>query len=110
MMQIRRRRINWEKTGINLQLLRSDNLNLRRFCCRQLRYDSGNCSGECDSCIFEMDHSISRSELATVFNVSDNMIVNWESGKSKPTIEDLMLYADICGLDLFDIILFEEDE
>lgn len=102
-----RKCINWEKTGKKLQLLRIDNINLRRFCCKQLKFDKGNCSGNCDLCVFEMDHSISRAELARVFNVSENMIVNWENGKSRPTMEDILFYADICEIELFDVLIFD---
>ena len=111
MEKIERAVIDWEKTGKRLKLLRNDNLNLRRYCCRQLgsgkRYD-GCDNANCDTCIFEMDTNISQAELAKVFSVSESMVVNWENNKSKPSLEDLIFYSRICGIDLFDIIVFAE--
>lgn len=106
MERIERKTIDWEKTGFKLQALRNDNLNLRKYCCYQLYYNIANCSGKCDDCIYEMDQKISRLELAKVLNVTDNIISNWESGRSRPEIEDLMFYAEMCKIDLFDILTF----
>ena len=106
---IKRRTVDWKKTGRNLKLLRNDNLSLRRYVCRTLRMRSGECDGQdCQACRFEMDASISQAELATVMNVSENMLLNWENARSKPSLEDLLFYADICGLTLFDVVVFEE--
>lgn len=107
MEQIERKYVDWQKTAINLRLLRQDNLNLRRYVCRAIRVKNEECDGtSCDSCKFEMDPSISRAELATVFNVSESVVFNWENGKSLPTLDDLIFYAQICGLDLFDVVIF----
>ena len=105
---MKRRTVDWKKTGRNLKLLRNDNLSLRRCVCRTLRMRSGDCDGlDCQHCRFEMDASISQAELAAVMNVSENMLLNWETARSKPSLEDLLFYADICGLTLFDIVVFE---
>lgn len=103
---LRRRTIDWLKTGRNLQLLRNDNINLRRTVCRELNLDKGECSGNCDACRYEMDKSISRAELSKVFNVSESVIFNWENGKTPVSVEDALLYCDVCGLELEDIIVF----
>ena len=108
MKKIERKIIDWKKTGRNLQLLREDDIGLRRFVCNALRYEKGECSGKCDECRYEMDNHISRAELAKAFSVSENMVVNWENGKSRPTLEDLLFYADICGRSLFDLLVTEE--
>ena len=111
MERVERKVIDWAKTGKNLKLLRNDNLNLRKYVCRELnkRKKTFGCDGaECDTCKFEMDNSISQAELAQVFHVTENRIVNWENNKSKPTIEDLIFYSQICGVDFFDILVFEE--
>lgn len=76
--------------------------------CSQLNYDKGECSGECETCRFDMDESISQLELAKVFNVSESMIVNWENNKSRPQLDDLLFYSQICGLDLYDVVVFCE--
>ena len=55
-----------------------------------------------------MDHSISQAELAKVFNVSESMVVNWENSKSRPQLDDLIFYSRICGINLYDVIVFEE--
>ena len=108
MEKIKRRYIDWENTAKNLKLLRRDNLNLRRYVCNALNYDKGECHGDCANCKFDMDQSISQSELAKVFNVSESMIVNWENCKSRPQLEDLIFYSQICRIDLFDVIVFEK--
>ena len=76
--------------------------------CSRLNYDKGECSGECETCRFDMDESISQLELAKVFNVSESMIVNWENNKSRPQLDDLLFYSQICGLDLYDVVVFCE--
>lgn len=108
MIELKRKYIDWANTAKNLKLLRRDNINLRRYVCSQLNYDKGECSGECDTCRFDMDESISQLELAKVFNVSESMIVNWENNKSRPQLDDLLFYSQICRLDLYDVIVFCE--
>ncbi len=108
MIEFKRKYIDWANTAKNLKLLRRDNINLRRYVCSQLNYDKGECSGECETCRFDMDESISQLELAKVFNVSESMIVNWENNKSRPQLDDLLFYSQICGLDLYDVIVFCE--
>lgn len=105
---LKRRTIDWFKTGRNLQLLRNDNINLRRTVCRELNLDKGECSGECETCRYEMDKSISRAELAKVFTVSESVIFNWESGKTPVSIEDILLYCDVCKTALEEIIVFAD--
>lgn len=101
-----RQQINWEKTGYNLQLLRNDNINLRRTVCKELNFNKGNCSCDCDNCRFEMDKSISRAELAKVFNVSENVIFNWENGKTPVSLEDMLFYCKISAVPLDSILVF----
>lgn len=108
MIELKRKYIDWANTAKNLKLLRRDNINLRRYVCSQLNYDKGECSGECETCKFDMDESISQLELAKVFNVSESMIVNWENNKSRPQLDDLLFYSQICRLDLYDVIVFCE--
>ena len=102
-----RKVIDWEKTAKNLKLLRNDNINLRKYVCRELnkKKEYGCVGMNCDVCKFKMDNSISQAELAQVFHVSEGRIVNWENNKSKPTIEDLIFYSQICGIDFFDVIV-----
>lgn len=107
MEEIRRKYIDWVRTGKKLRFLRTNNVNLRRYVCWFTRYDEGNCSGECESCDFEMDESISRLELAKAFTTTENVIFNWERGITSPELEDLLLYAEICGITLEDIIVFD---
>lgn len=107
MSEIRRKHINWKKTSKNLKLLRCDNINLRKYVCFILKTRNNECDGKnCDNCKFEMDLSISQSELAKVFNVSESMIANWENARSIPSLEDLFFYADICRTDIFSILVF----
>lgn len=101
-----RKRIDWLKTGKNLQLLRIDNLALRRYVCRSRNYGKGDCSGACENCRFDMDNSISRAELAEVFAVSESVIFNWESGKTPVPLEDMYFYCEIAGVELREVVVF----
>lgn len=106
--EIRKQYIDWDKTSKCLRMLRLDNRNLRRYVCYKLKAEENNCRAEdCDNCTFDMDSSISQKELAAVFNVSESVVVNWESGKTNPPLEELMFYAQICGLTLDDIIVMQ---
>ncbi|MDE7087040.1 MAG: helix-turn-helix domain-containing protein [Clostridia bacterium] len=108
MTNAERKYVDWQKTAMNLKLLRQDNLNLRRYVCRTIRVEKEVCKGEnCEKCKFEMDPSISRAELATVFNVTESVVFNWENGKSLPTLDDLLFYAQICDLPLFEVIILQ---
>ena len=107
MEPIARRTIDKRKTGRNLQLLREDDIDLRRFVCHALRHDAGECDGNCSECRFDMDNHISRNELAMVFNVSESVICNWESGRTMIGVEDLLFYLQIAKKELSDILVFE---
>lgn len=106
-MSEKRKYIDWKKTGKNLQLLRNDNISLRRYVCSELRRDDGNCSGECETCRYDMDSSISRPELASVFHVSESVIFNWENGKTPVSLEDMLFYCQIADVELKEILVFE---
>ncbi len=105
-MTVSRRTIDWERTGKVLALLRADNLQLRRRVCHFHNYDKGNCAGDCKECTLDMDLSISRKELADVFNVSESVISNWENAKTPVPAEDLLFYSDLADVDFFDIVIF----
>lgn len=101
--------VDWKSTAHNLKLLRGDNINLRKFVCRALKFKDENCSGECDECKYDMDSSISQSELAEVFGVSTSVIANWETGRTEPTLDDLIFYSKMCKLNLKEVVIFKED-
>lgn len=106
MKTINRKFIDWNKTGRNLQLLRVDNIELRRSVCNAIKHDQGDCSGECSSCRFDMDNQISRKELADVFGVSESVIFNWENGRTAVALEDMLFYAQISQKELADILVY----
>lgn len=106
MTTIHRKFIDWKKTGRNLQLLREDNIELRRFVCGALKHDKSSCGGECGECVFEMDNHISRKELSDVFGVSESVIFNWENGRTVVDYENLLFYAQISKLDVNEIVIF----
>ena len=109
MEKIERKFVDWSRTSKNLKLLRNDNLDLRRYVCFELKTKRSECEGKnCDTCRFDMDHSISQAELAEVFSVSESMVANWETGRSEPSIDDLLFYAKICNLTLDDILVFQD--
>lgn len=105
MKAIERNFVDWKKTGRKLQMLREDNLELRRRVCSALKHDKDNCSGHCDTCDFEMDNHISRKELSQVFDVSENVIFNWENGKTVVDYDDLLFYAKLAKVELSDIVV-----
>ena len=102
-----RKYIDWEKTGWNLKMLRTDNLALRKYVCRELNYDKGECSGDCDTCRYDMDTNISRTELAKIFNVSDSVIFNWENGITPVDLEDMLFYCQLAEVTLDDIVVYD---
>ena len=101
-----RPRIDWKKTGIRLKNLRDRSQALRRYACFVNRYRDGACTGDCVTCEFDIDANISRAELAAVFMTTENVIANWESGKTPPSPEDLLYYCRLCELTLDDILVF----
>ena len=108
MKTIRRQFIDWKKTGKNLQLLREDNVDLRRCVCAALNQDKSDCSGACADCKYEMDNHISRNELAAVFGVSESVIFNWENGRTEVDYENLLFYAQLSKQEVKDIVIFIE--
>lgn len=108
MDNLRRRYIDWEKTGRNLEELRLRNPRLRRNVCSVLRRGSGDCSGDCEGCRYEIDNHISRKELAEVFNVSENVVFNWETGRSNVQYDDLLFYAQLAESEVDEIVAFAE--
>ena len=106
MKAIPRKFINWKKTGRNLQMLREDNIELRRSVCSALKHENGDCSGACDDCVYEMDNHISRKELASVFGVTESVIFNWENGRTAVSLEDILFYSQISKRNLSEIIVY----
>lgn len=99
--------VDWSKTGKKLEMLRLHNEELRRYVCFYIKTKNHDCEGtNCEKCFLEMDKSISRRELSEVFLTSENVITNWENGKSIPQIEDILLYCEITKLDLLDILVY----
>lgn len=106
MTRIHRKFINWKKTGKVLQLLREDNIELRRAVCGALKHDKGDCGGVCSTCKYELDNHISRKELSEVFGVSESIIFNWENGRTAVDYENLLFYAQLTKLKLDEIVIF----
>ena len=114
-----RLKIDWIRTGEKLADLRMNNLNLRRYVCYfnkkrnehnldDLSYrPKYTCFSEykCEECTKEMDKLISVQELANVFGKTRDVINNWETGRTMPDIEDLLLYSKITGLSIEDILI-----
>ena len=108
MKRIQRKFIDWKRTGRNLQLLRENNVELRRAVCGALKHDRSDCSVDCSDCVYEMDNHISRKELAEVFGVSESIIFNWENGRTAVDYENLLFYAQLSKMKLTDIVVFME--
>ena len=101
--------IDRKNTARNLKHLRCNDSNLRRYVCWCLKTKSDDCFGtDCENCRLDMDNSISRRELAQVLDVSENTLANWESGRSVPDLEFLLMYSEICKRDLIGgVVIFE---
>ena len=108
MKVIERKVIDWVKTGKRLRTLRERNINLIRYTCYLCHYNQGNCDGECENCDFDkdLDRSITREELAKAFGTTATVINNWEAGNTPVPIEDLILYGQISGKDIAELIVF----
>ncbi len=102
-------RVDRKKTGKLLQHLRGDNLDLRRYVCREknLKMGKRGCDGEdCEKCLaYDMESSISQAELAEVMGVPTSQIANWENGKSLPDLEFLIFYCRLCHIDKIEDLL-----
>lgn len=102
--------INWKATGYKLRRLRCDNPHLRRYVCSTLRHGTDICggNGDCENCLDEdMDWSISMPELGSVFGVSGDVILNWETREQPVPLEELMFYCKIAQVKLEDIIVLQ---
>lgn len=109
-MKVVRNFIDWEATGNKLYRLRSDNPNLRKTVCSLLKRDTDQCNGDgnCDHCTDRyIDKNISRPELAAVFGVSESVINNWETGRTKIGIEDLLFYCRLAQVGFEDILVYQ---
>ncbi len=95
-----------------MKLLRIDNITLRRNACRELslrQTEGHDCdASNCANCRFEMDSTISQTELGLLMSASTDMVANWESGRTIPALEDLLFYCEIADVDLSDIIVFDD--
>ena len=108
MITVQRKFVDWKKTGRNLEMLRNDNINLRRASCRSRNFNKSNCEGDCENCTFEMDRSISRGELALLFGTTEHVVYNWENGKTAVPYEDLLFYSQISETALEDFVVYME--
>lgn len=106
MKPIVRQFIDWQKTGRNLQLLREDNIELRKFVCHAKKQEAGGCLGNCNTCRFEMENRVSRKAIAELFGVSESVVFNWESGRTAVPLEDILFYVHIAGLQLDNVLVF----
>ena len=101
-----RKLIDWQKTGANLLGLRNDNLQLRRYVCRELGAGGEVCAPSCADCKFELDDKISRAELALVIGVSENTVMEWESGNTPVSLEEMLFYCQMAAVDLTEIVVY----
>ncbi len=111
MEKIKKKSIDWEETGKNLQRLRERNFELTRYACFICHYDEADCDGECETCSFEkdLDRRITREELAKVFEVTDAVINNWETGRTAIPLEELYMYCEIIGKPFEEILVFKKE-
>lgn len=110
--ELERVEVDWKKTGKILSDLRRWDPNLRRYACEKLnarRHKNGEeaCDGTlCDKCqSYNMEAIVSQEELGHIFEVSKSVIVNWESGRTQPRIEDLLYYEKISKKELKELLV-----
>jgi hypothetical protein len=125
--------IAWQNISSNISALRSAtnlieyNKAIAKFACKYLsptknEYSGKWCDGKnCDKCNCDKFGYISVNSLAkalTIYNkssswydkidvITTDMLRLWEKGKVKPPLEYIVLLADICSLNIDDI-LFKE--
>ena len=108
MQRIERKIIDWAKTGEKLAFLRGNDLSLRRYACWVCHGEEWECDKQCDTCqeipayrrsLGErgLDPSTSCAELAKVFDETESVIRNWETGRTPVPLDALRLYAQISG-------------
>lgn len=99
--------IDYDATATRLKQLRLYNMNLHRYVCFELRTldDELKCDGEnCENCVVDdrknsfINSQISQEELARVFHVNVSQVANWETGRSFPSLENLIFYCRICKI------------
>lgn len=97
--------VDWDATAKNLAYLRTSNDNLKRNVCRILNKD---CAGSCLKCspINRINMRVEQKELGEVFFTGSTTIANWENGRSKPSIEQILYYKELCETELDQILIF----
>ena len=108
-MAIKRRSIDWKKTGEKLKDIRLTNDALKSFVCHAHNKNTPQCDDDCFNCCFGMCYFISRRELGEAFGVSDSVVLNWEHGRSAMFYEDLELYARIIGFSIEALLCYKDD-
>ena len=130
----RHKTITWRNISTNISALRSaenlpeHNKAIAKFACKHLspakdEYSEKWCDGKnCDNCDcdkFEGYTSINAlAKALTIYNrtcfwydkieiISTDMLRLWETGKVKPPLEYIVLLADICSLNIDDIVFNE---
>lgn len=101
------KRVDWGKTAHMLKFLRERNEKLRKNVCKILNSKSCANGGVCENCEYDMDLNISQKELATVLGYSTNSIINFENGRSRPDVDALLAYSELCELNIMDVIVLE---
>ena len=119
------RKVDWNKTKFNLANLRLGDseysLNLRRFVCRFIREPNEDnphadfnkqCPFglKCENCATK-EPLISCRELGLVFGHSDeNIVSNWENGRTIPDIEDILFYSIMSKMPIDQILEFKKNK
>lgn len=53
--------------------------------------------------------NLTQKELAIRCGVSENTVVNWEKGRTEPSVSQAMMISEIVGIDLDDIIFLPKN-
>ena len=94
--------------------MRERNENLRRQVCSKIHNVKGVCelgrSGDCAQCAtYLMDHQITQTELAQALYISTSVITNVEGNRSRPNVELLYAYSQLCGCKMEDLLVVKDD-
>jgi DNA-binding XRE family transcriptional regulator len=53
--------------------------------------------------------SITQKDLATAVGVSESTVINWEKGRSEPTVNQALAISEVVGIPIDSIIFLTQD-
>lgn len=110
-IHIENNNVDWGATSKKLTDLRENNLKLREKVCQNLdiKKKKGCQEACCKTCSKSSSCALVQDALSKLFKVSKKTIKKWEENKSKPTLDQLMYYSELCQLEIFDVVILNQN-